>query len=84
MESKYQAEARRRWPRAVIHDDGPFAFVAECYPDGEIWLHKTELAADIQHIETPDCGDVRCTRKHIVTCVEPPAVPRVAVELGYE
>ncbi len=86
MLTEYQRECQRRWPRAVIHGDGPAAFVSTCTPNGGVWLYRTELEAECHRIRCADsCGHAHCyPRNHRVLMIEPVTAPRVAFELGYD
>lgn len=61
----YTSAAYRRWPKADVRGDGPFAVVTYCRPGGIVWLHRYEADAQAVYgiIQARGC-DTECVHAH--------------------
>lgn len=61
----YQTAAYRKWPRADVRGNGPFAVVTYCRPSGIVWLHRYEADARAAYeiIQARGC-DTECVHAH--------------------
>lgn len=69
QQSVWQQTARKRWPRAAIVGNGPFAMHAACCADGTVSLFH--FAGEAVQAANEKCPHAFCSRAHAAYQLQP-------------